>query len=73
MPKFLNLFLLFYSPKPESIVVECLGPEPGSGHGFRFQGASEYYRIHTYNLIFNSYSLGNKIAIPNFYFLILII
>ena len=52
----------------ERYIVEYLKPEPGDSYKFRFQGISEYYRIHTYNSTLDNYSLNNKAAIPNFYF-----
>ena len=52
----------------ERHVVECLGPEPGGGHGFRFRGASEHNTTHTYNSTLDSHSPGNEAATPNFYF-----
>ena len=50
-------------------MVECQGPEPGGGHGFRFRGASEHHTTHTYNSTLDSHSPGNEAATPNFYFL----
>ena len=48
--------------------MECQGPEPGGGHGFRFRGASEHHTTHTYNSTLDSHSPGNEAATPNFYF-----